>query len=129
MPSAPKRPCNWPGCHVLVEHGDCPAHAVRRRRDREAKRGTAAQRGYGYKWQKASKAFLQAHPLCRECQKHDRVTAATVVDHIIPHRGDMRLFWDRKNWQPLCKPDHDEKTAREDGAFGREPLARLAAGG
>ncbi|MHA6731654.1 hypothetical protein [Devosia sp. A369] len=21
-----------------------------------------------------------------------------VVDHIVPHRGDQRLFWDRANW-------------------------------
>jgi 5-methylcytosine-specific restriction protein A len=41
-----------------------------------------------------------------------------VVDHIIPHKGDKDLFWDSNNWQPLCKTCHDEKTAREDGAFG-----------
>lgn len=27
----------------------------------------------------------------------------------------MALFWDEANWQPLCKPCHDQKTAREDG--------------
>nr|WP_292832122.1 HNH endonuclease signature motif containing protein [Mesorhizobium sp.] len=32
----------------------------------------------------------------------------------------MRLFWDRSNWQPLCKPCHDRKTATSDGGFGRE---------
>ena len=42
-----------------------------------------------------------------------------VVDHIIPHKGDKVLFWDRSNWQPLCKTCHDTKTAREDGGFGR----------
>ena len=39
-----------------------------------------------------------------------KLTPATVVDHIIPHRGDKRLFWDEKNWQPLCKDCHDRKT-------------------
>lgn len=29
-------------------------------------------------------------------------------------------MWDECNWQPLCKPCHDSKTAREDGGFGRE---------
>ena len=33
-----------------------------------------------------------------------------VIDHIIPHRGDPILFWDRSNWQPLCKDCHDHKT-------------------
>lgn len=40
--------------------------------------------------------------------------AATVVDHIIPHRGDQKLFWDRSNWQALCKSCHDSKTMTED---------------
>ena len=46
------------------------------------------------------------------------MTAATVVDHIIPAKGSPELFWDEANWQPLCKYHHDAKTAREDGAFG-----------
>src|SRR5699024_6785952 len=68
----------------------------------------------GSRWQKASKAFLQSHPLCAECRKQGRYTKATVVDHIVPHRGDQKLFWDRSNWQPLCKACHDRKTWRED---------------
>lgn len=39
------------------------------------------------------------------------VYLAEVVDHIIPHRGDMKLFWDPNNWQGLTKADHDCKTA------------------
>lgn len=39
---------------------------------------------------------------------------ATVVDHIVPHRGDDRLFWDEENWQALCKNCHDSKTMTED---------------
>ena len=39
-----------------------------------------------------------------------KVVPAIVVDHIIPHRGNQRLFWDMKNWQPLCKDCHDRKT-------------------
>ena len=75
---------------------------------------SAAARGYGSAWQKASRSFLQAHPLCEECMKAGRYTKATVVDHVVPHRGDERLFWDRSNWRPLCKRCHDKKTGRED---------------
>ena len=39
---------------------------------------------------------------------------ATVVDHIKPHRGDKKLFWDRGNWQPLCEHHHNVKTMTED---------------
>ena len=41
------------------------------------------------------------------CERRGVLTPATVVDHIIPHRGDMTLFWDSANWQPLCKSCHD----------------------
>ncbi|MFD1675419.1 HNH endonuclease signature motif containing protein [Alicyclobacillus fodiniaquatilis] len=37
-----------------------------------------------------------------------------MVDHKVPHKGDKKLFWDSKNWQPMCKSHHDAKTARED---------------
>ncbi|WP_309252328.1 HNH endonuclease signature motif containing protein [Paenibacillus spongiae] len=52
--------------------------------------------------------------------KEVRVNAATVIDHIKPHKGNKVLFWDRNNWQPLCKSHHDKKTARYDGGFGNE---------
>jgi len=39
-----------------------------------------------------------------------KIVPATVVDHIIPHRGDQKLFWDQTNWEALCKECHDKKT-------------------
>ena len=62
---------------------------------------------YNYQWQKARLAHRQEHPLCVMCLAEDRTTAATVVDHINEHKGDLELFWDRDNWQSLCKPHHD----------------------
>lgn len=38
----------------------------------------------------------------------------TVGDHIVPHRGDQKLFWDRSNWKPLCEHHHNVKTMTED---------------
>lgn len=77
---------------------------------------SSTQRGYGYKWQKAREQFLHQHPLCAYCERSGMVTAATVVDHKVPHRGDQALFWDQDNWQPLCKPCHDSVKAREERA-------------
>ena len=31
---------------------------------------------------------LHSHSLCVECEKQGKLTQATVVDHIVPHRGD-----------------------------------------
>ena len=47
----------------------------------------------------------------------NRVVPATVVDHVAPHRGHRKLFWDQSNWAPACKRCHDAKTARE-GRWG-----------
>jgi len=67
---------------------------------------------YGHRWRKASKTFLMHRPLCIECSRLGRVTASQVVDHIVPHRGDIKLFWDTDNWQPLCKLCHDSHKQR-----------------
>lgn len=91
----------------------------------EQQRGTSNQRGYTYRWQQASKGYLAKHPLCVHCQLKGLVVSATEVDHVIPHRGDMTLFWDRdNNWQGLCGPCHSTKTATEDGGFGNTRRSR-----
>lgn len=42
------------------------------------------------------------------------VVRAVVVDHKVPHRGDMNLFWDKSNWQALCKQCHDGHKQRQE---------------
>lgn len=75
---------------------------------------SSSQRGYTYAWQKARAGHLLSHPLCVYCDRLGRVTAATVVDHIEPHRGDMTLFWDRSNWASLCTTCHSSVKQREE---------------
>jgi 5-methylcytosine-specific restriction protein A len=91
-------------------------HQVRRRppivtsaRPRE-RRGNSGERGYDRRWRKARSRFLALNPLCAKCLAVGRTTAATVVDHVKPHRGDKALFWDTTNWQALCTPHHNQKT-------------------
>lgn len=112
MPYRPKTPCHHPGCPELVEAGRlyCEKHLPLHL---EVTR-PAAKRGYNRRWQKVRKSYLEAHPLCVQCAKQGKYVRATVVDHIIPHRGDQKLFWDQNNWQSLCKSCHDKKTLTED---------------
>ena len=77
----------------------------------EQKRNSNAM-GYNYRWQKFRESFLRKNPLCVECRKNGKVVVATDVDHIVPHRGDMKLFWLPGNVQGLCRSHHSEKTAR-----------------
>jgi 5-methylcytosine-specific restriction protein A len=102
MPTRPKRLASKPS--------GAPQHMPRE---------TTNERGYTYRWQKAREGWLRNHPLCVHCERDGRVVAASDVDHIIPHKGDMELFWDNTNWQSLCAPCHSTKTATEDGGFGR----------
>lgn len=82
------------------------------------------------RWRKARLAHLQCEPLCRLCRQrgvlNDGSLKATgepqpdlrrrflVVDHVVPHRGDLDLFWDRTNWQTLCPDHHDIVKQREE---------------
>lgn len=109
MPVKPKKSCSEPGCPKLTNKKYCEYHARQHIQDRD----NSSQRGYDNQWRKASKKYLREHPLCISCYKERKLTKATVVDHIIPHRGDEELFWDRSNWQPLCKSCHDRKTITE----------------
>jgi len=65
-------------------------------------------------------AFLAAHPIYR-VETWDLQRPATVVDHIIPHKGDTALFWADWNWQPLTKRAHDRKTGSEDRNGADQP--------
>ena len=117
MPTAPLRPCATPGCRELVTSGHCTRHA----RARDLARGTAQERGYTRRWAARSQAFRRRFPLCgmrpggqrpvlSRCFDEGRQTPATVVDHVVPHRGDQGLFWDELgNWQALCDGCHGRK--------------------
>lgn len=59
------------------------------------------------------RARLSMEPRCRECMKAGVNTAATEVDHVVAHRGDMALFLDIDNTQSLCKRCHSVKTSKE----------------
>ena len=109
MPKKSKHPCGYLGCPQLIDAGQryCEKH-------KQPDRPSAAKRGYNSKWRRLSKQYLRKHPMCVRCMQQGRYVPATVVDHIIPHRGDSALMWDESNWQTLCKPCHDKKTGNED---------------
>ncbi|WP_371369969.1 HNH endonuclease [Pseudomonas sp. QL9] len=92
----------------------------------KAKPLSSAAKGYGYRWKMARADHLRRNPLCVFCLLEQRQTRAVLVDHKIAHRlGDAivsgdperiaqarRLFWDRNNWQSLCKLCHDSTKQR-----------------
>ena len=68
-------------------------------------------------WRQRRADHLKAEPFCRFCLERGVYTAATVADHITPHRGDPTLF--AGPLQSLCKPCHDRDKQLEE--HGRTP--------
>ena len=109
----PPKACFHPGCPNITHTTYCQTHTKKESLSRERARGSATKRGYTYRWGKERAAYLIRQPLCVECLGHDVIRTATEVDHIIPHKGDMKKFWSQGNWQSLCKTCHSQKTGRE----------------
>lgn len=64
-------------------------------------------------WQVRRTDQLAREPLCRLCKSRGRITAATVADHIEPHRGDPQKFW-YGDLQSLCTDCHNADKQREE---------------
>ena len=75
-------------------------------------------------WERIRKLVLNKEPLCRQCKKEGRVTAAVDVDHI-NGSAVKKEDYELTNLQPLCKSCHSRKTAAAAGCFGREKAGRL----
>ncbi|MDD2772750.1 MAG: HNH endonuclease signature motif containing protein [Elusimicrobiales bacterium] len=107
--------CRHACCPVRVEQGEryCPKHKHLYETTENARRGSAASRGYDSNWRRLRQCVLAQDPICKwpGCTQ-----AATDVDHIVPKsRGGTD---DIENLQGLCHEHHSVKTAREDGGFG-----------
>lgn len=69
------------------------------------------------RWQKLRWSVLTEQLFTCQNSNCKRVivpSSEAVADHVVPHRGDPRLFWDRSNLQCLCKPCHDSAKQREE---------------
>jgi 5-methylcytosine-specific restriction enzyme A len=97
---------------------------------------SSTARGYGYAWQQARAGHLRNQPFCVFCLRDAGIVAtsiedvilecaarrvpvpyASVVDHMDPHRGDMKLFWDTRRWQSLCAHHHSAEKQRLEAAM------------
>ena len=110
MPWAVPSACVVPGCpgHGTVK-GRCRAHALTEadRPNQDVRRWYRTAR-----WARLRDQVRARNPLCIHCERAGRIEGWTDVDHIVPHRGDPRLFWDVDNLQGLCAGHHAEKTGR-----------------
>ncbi len=113
--------CKKPGCSCSAIPGMnyCKRHAAMEGTEQPRKvfnkRGKSSQWHDLYntsRWRKTSKDFLKKYPQCFICGK-----PARIADHITPHRGDLTLFYDESNLQPMCWSCHTRKTFAENNYF------------
>jgi len=100
--------CTQPGCPTLTDRGRCDQH----RREADAARGTAAQRGYGKAHRAGRRAVLRRDPVCVICH----AAPSTVADHYPTSRRDLVALGVKDPDSParmraLCAPCHGRATA------------------
>jgi len=112
MTQRKRQNCCLPGCTNRCEPGQafCRDHMIW---GKDILKGVPEPDEQDPRWQEATAQFLEENPLCAFCQMEGKDVPAVAVDHIIPHRGDQRLFWDQHNWEPLCRECYERKTGTE----------------
>jgi len=86
-------------------------------------RASFRQRGYGTTWDKLSRLYRQEHPLCVGCTALGIVEPASVVDHVVPPKGDHTKLFDQENLQSSCAWHHDVIKQRLEQLWARGALA------
>jgi len=110
MPIAPPVPCK--GSQFCSKPGPyCEDHRGVRE-ERKAPRGKTKARGYGGRWRKVRSRYLGRRPLCEMCDLEGDITAAEMVDHVIPIAAGGAQY-DPRNLQSLCNSCHGKKTAAD----------------
>ena len=73
---------------------------------------------YTSRWKALRLNQLSKAPLCSYCAAIGIIEAATIADHIKPHKGANDLFFNADNLQSLCKYCHDSHKQRQEKGGG-----------
>ena len=114
--------CKQLGCvGVAVTDGYCSSHYRGPVSTDDMLRGVRVRPDYHMlyntrAWKRLRRSVMSDQPVCQRCLSNTIIEVTTDIDHIIPHKGDHHLFYDKDNLQGLCHKCHSWKTAREEGA-------------
>ena len=94
--------------------------AMTQRIERERDAGAPWRKWYKTsRWQKLRWSILQRDLFTCQmpgCGRIEAQTSKLVCDHIDPHRGDERKFWDERNLHCICKTCHDSEKQKQEQA-------------
>ncbi|MBB5227404.1 HNH endonuclease [Treponema ruminis] len=110
--------CTYPGCNCLVSNGTrCPKHKAEKKTifTQRTKSREYHNLYQSARWRKTRREFLRENPFCIKCGQ-----PSEIADHIIPHRGNEDLFYDKNNLQPMCWKCHSAKTLQENNFFHKK---------
>lgn len=114
MPTRPKAKCSMPGCpNRAIAHGRCAFHP---RGDDlgQARRLSAARRGYGPEWKKIRETVLAQHGIPKEeWPLYD-------VDHYPAYDASVEPDHHKYTLTPVLHGEHSRKTVLVDGGFGNK---------
>ena len=113
--------CKVAGCCRLAipPHKYCLEHQAQERAELErgqvyyakARHNVWATMYASPKWKTLRSEKLRANPYCEKCGAE-----ATEVHHIVPHNGDLELFYDYDNLMSICHACHVRETQKESEA-------------
>lgn len=79
-------------------------------------------------WRKLRLAYMKEHPVCEECLKNGKVTAADSIHHVkSPFTGNTvnwTLFLDPENLEAICRECHARVHAEESGHISAKEVLR-----
>lgn len=129
MPTRPPSPCVEPGCRELTAKGRCGRHQRAHQARYEARRGSAASRGYDGAWRRFRLRILRARGwTCEECGRRPADPSRLHVHHQ-ERLADGGARLDPSNVRVLCEachnalPEHRERP--RDGGRRRRAQARV----
>lgn len=80
-------------------------------------------------WERRSKSYRQAHPLCERCMKKGRLEPSTCVHHIIhinkQNYKDANILFNDNNLEALCDKCHYEEHHGNSTSFSFAPDGTL----
>lgn len=113
MPRLPRRGCSHGWCGRLAVDGGryCEEHTKAANREYERfGRDRESKKNYKGAWPKIRKRYIESHPFCEECLKHERLVPVEHVYHIKPlSEGGTH---DEDNLMSLCKSCHSRLHAK-----------------